>query len=149
MIFGLCQETSYTAITLNPVSSFTRRERNHSLFHWGALTDPELLVQIWMSSKKTYRWLLEYRWCSRLVRSLDRFHTIYSIGRQSSRRICVNPVRDWRESSLHPCQIIYGQSYGSQWERTPSWSRSKSGLKRSSILRTHEYCEESIYQPGG
>ena len=30
---GPCQETSYTAITLNPESSFTRRERNHSLFH--------------------------------------------------------------------------------------------------------------------
>ena len=23
-------------------------------------------------------------------------------------------------NSLHPGQIIYGQSYGSQWERTPS-----------------------------
>ena len=31
MIFGPCQESSYTAITLNPESSFTRRERNHSL----------------------------------------------------------------------------------------------------------------------
>ena len=33
MIFGPCQETSCTAITLNPESSFTRREKNHSLFH--------------------------------------------------------------------------------------------------------------------
>ena len=33
MISGPCQETSCTAITLNPESSFTRRERNHSLFH--------------------------------------------------------------------------------------------------------------------
>ena len=33
MIFGPCQETSYTAITLNPESNFTRREKNHSLFH--------------------------------------------------------------------------------------------------------------------
>ena len=33
-IFGPCQETSYTAITLNPESSFTRREKNHSLFNW-------------------------------------------------------------------------------------------------------------------
>ena len=33
MTFGPCQETSYTAITLNQESSFTRRERNHSLFH--------------------------------------------------------------------------------------------------------------------
>ena len=33
MTFGSCQETSYTAITLNLESSFTRREKNHSLFH--------------------------------------------------------------------------------------------------------------------
>ena len=29
MIFGPCQETSYTAITLNPESNFTRRESIH------------------------------------------------------------------------------------------------------------------------
>ena len=51
MIFGPCQETSYTAITLNPESNFTRREKNHSLFHWNTLTYPELLIRIWMSSK--------------------------------------------------------------------------------------------------
>ena len=33
LFFGPCQETSYTAITLNPESNFTRREKNHSLFH--------------------------------------------------------------------------------------------------------------------
>ena len=32
--FGPCQETSYFAITLNPESNFTRREKNHSLFHY-------------------------------------------------------------------------------------------------------------------
>ena len=26
----------------------------------------------------------------------------------------------YEKNSLHPGQIIYGQSYGSQWERTPS-----------------------------
>ena len=30
------------------------------------------------------------------------------------------PGRDQRENSLHPGQIIYGQSSGSQWESTPS-----------------------------
>ena len=30
MIFGPCQEASYTAITLNPESNYTRREKNHS-----------------------------------------------------------------------------------------------------------------------
>ena len=42
------QETSYTAITLNQESSFTRREKNHSLFHWSTLTSPEPIVRIWM-----------------------------------------------------------------------------------------------------
>ena len=48
----MSQETSYTAITLNPESSFTRREKNHSLFHWNTLMYPELLIRIWMSSKR-------------------------------------------------------------------------------------------------
>ena len=30
--FGPCREASYTAITLNPKSNFTRRDKNHSLF---------------------------------------------------------------------------------------------------------------------
>ena len=31
--FCPCREASYTAIMLNPESNFTRREKNHSLFH--------------------------------------------------------------------------------------------------------------------
>ena len=55
--------------------------------------------------------------------------------------IC-GPGGDWRENSLHPGQIIYGQNSGNQWESTQSWS--KSGLMKSSILKTHENCEESL-----
>ena len=50
--FWSFQETSSTAITLSPESNFTRREKNHSLFHWNTLTSPELRRQTWMSSKK-------------------------------------------------------------------------------------------------
>ena len=57
--------------------------------------------------------------------------------------IC-GPGRDWRESSWHPRQTIYGQSSGNQWDRMSSWRRSKSGLMKSSILKTHENCEESV-----
>ena len=32
MIFGPFQETPFSAITLNPESNFTRREKNHFLF---------------------------------------------------------------------------------------------------------------------
>ena len=71
-------------------------------------------------------------------------HTIYSIGRKTSWWIYVVRVKDQRESSLHPGQIIYGQSSGNQWESTPSWRRSKSGRMKSSIWITHENCEGSI-----
>ena len=40
-----------TVITLNPESNFTRRERNHSPFHWNKLMNPELLIWIWMLNK--------------------------------------------------------------------------------------------------
>ena len=52
MISGPCREASYTAITLNPESNFTRLEKNHSLFHLSTLTCPELHIQIWMLCKK-------------------------------------------------------------------------------------------------
>ena len=48
MTSGPCQETSCTAITLNPESNFARPEKNHSLFHWHTLTYPELQEHIWM-----------------------------------------------------------------------------------------------------
>ena len=51
--FVPCQENSYTAITLNPESNFTRREKNHSLFHGNTLTSPELFTRTWMSSKRS------------------------------------------------------------------------------------------------
>ena len=49
-------------------------------------------------ARETHRWLVEYRWSRRLVRSLDRFHTIYSIRRETSRWIFV--VRgEWQDGS--------------------------------------------------
>ena len=39
-------------------------------------------------ARKTH-WWLRCRWVTRLVRSLDRFHTIYFIERKTSWRICV------------------------------------------------------------
>ena len=48
MTSGPCQETSYTAITLNPESSFARREKNLTLFHWNTLMYTELHIPTWM-----------------------------------------------------------------------------------------------------
>ena len=84
MTSGPCQETSYTAITLNLESNFTRREKNHSLeVHWCI---QNYSYEFGCQARETHRWLLEYRWVKRFVWSLDRFHSIYFIGRKTFRR---------------------------------------------------------------
>ena len=50
--WSMCLETSCNDITLNLESNFTRREKNHSLFHWNTMMFPEILIRIWMSSKR-------------------------------------------------------------------------------------------------
>ena len=51
--YGITQfEERVAAFTLNQESNFTRREKNHSLFHWNTLTFPELLIRIGILSKK-------------------------------------------------------------------------------------------------
>ena len=42
----------YRHHTLNPESNFTRREKNHSLFHRNTLTSPQLQGRIWMLCEK-------------------------------------------------------------------------------------------------
>ena len=89
MTSGPCQETSETAITLNQESNFTRRERSHSLFpevHWRF---QNYSYEFGCQARTTHRWLLEHRWVKRFVWFLDRFHSIYSIGRKTYRRIYV------------------------------------------------------------
>ena len=85
MTFGPCQETSYTAITLNPESNFTRREKNHSLFHWNTLTSPELHTRIWMSNKRNASMITGISMGQEIVWSMDKFHSIYSEGKPSKR----------------------------------------------------------------
>ena len=144
MIFGPCQETSYTAITLNPESNFTRREMNHSLFHWSTLTFPELHTRIWMSSKRKVSIIIGISMGHETCQILGQVsHNLLYWKKNLLMNIC-GPGGDWRENCLHPGQIIYGQKSGKQWEGTPSWRRSKNGRMRSSIWKTHENCEGSI-----
>ena len=73
MIFAPLQDTSYTAITLNPESNFVRREKNHSLSHLNTLPSPEFKNEFGCYARAPHRWLLEYRWIKRFVWFLDRF----------------------------------------------------------------------------
>ena len=89
MIFGPCEEISYTAITLNPESNFTRREKNHSLFHWNTLTSPELLIQTWMLCKKAASMTIGISIDQEICLILGQVHSVYSVKWETSRRMYV------------------------------------------------------------
>ena len=48
MISGLLREISFIAITWNPESNCTCREKNHFLFRWSTSTSPEQHIRHWM-----------------------------------------------------------------------------------------------------
>ena len=127
MTVGPCQETSKTAITLNPESNFTRRKKNHSLFHWNTLTSPELHERIWMLSKNVASMTIGISMGQEICLLIGQvsLSLLYEV-RNIQTNICC-PGGDWQESSWHQGQIIYGQNYGRKWERMPSWRRGKSG----------------------
>ena len=52
--------------------------------HW---RDQNYSYECGCPAREAHRWFLEHWWLSRLLWSLDRFHTIYSTRRKSSRRI--------------------------------------------------------------
>ena len=84
------QETSYTAITLNPESNFTRREKNHSLFHSSTLTFTELLIRIRMSSKSDASMIIGISMGSRdLSDPWTGFTQFTLLKKKNSRRIYV------------------------------------------------------------
>ena len=70
----------------NLVHKFIPMPQYSTEIHW---RNQNCSYKLGWYARATHRWLLEYRWVSRLVWSLDRFHTMYSIGRKSSWRIHV------------------------------------------------------------
>ena len=92
---------------------------------------------------ETHRRLLEHRWVKRFVCFLDRFHSIYSIGRKPPDGYMCQEG-DKRENSWHPGQILYVQNSGRNWQEMPRWRRGKSGHVKHLNSTTLENCEEFI-----
>ena len=128
MISGPCQEASYTAIALNPESNFTRREKNHSLLHWNTLMYPELLIQIWMSSKRNASMIIGISMDQELCLILGQvsLSSLYQVRHLGG---------TWQNGKRHPGQIIYGQNCGEEWQWMLSWGRGINGqLKNPNSL---------------
>ena len=88
-----------------------------------------------------HRWLLEDWWIKRFARSLDRFHTIYSIGWKTSRRIYVvrgetnEKTADIQaRSSMARNLEINGKALQAEGEAKMVW-RKDSSRQRTKIAR--------------
>ena len=95
-------------------------------------------------ARETHRWLLEYRWIERFVRSTDRFHSIYPIGRKTSKRKNAVGLEINEKTAYIQARSLMARTLGENGERMPSWRRSQSGLRKRSTLKTHENCEGSV-----
>ena len=98
--------------------------------------------QLGCYARASHRWLLEHRWVKRFVWFLDRFHSVYSIRRETSRTDICGLGGDWQDGSWHPGHIIYGQSSGRNWEEMLSWRRSRNGpMKNTNSIMPEDYEE--------
>ena len=80
----------------------------------------------------------------RLVGSLDRFHSIYSIGRKTSRRIYVVREEINKKTADIQAGSFMGRNLENNGKECQAEGEAKSGRMKSSILITHEHCEGSI-----
>ena len=139
--FGPCQGTSYTAITLNPESNFTRREKNH----WNTLTSPELQERIWMLCKKAASIIIGISMDQEISPILGQVSLNLLYWKSNLQTDICGPGGDWQNGKRHPGQIIYGQNSGEEWQEMLSWGRSISGqLKNQSTIMLEDYEEFNL-----
>ena len=95
-------------------------------------------------ARKTHRWLLEYRWVKRFAWLLDRFHSVYSIRRKTSRRIFVVQEETDKKAANIQARSFMSRTLDENWEEMPSWRRGKSGHMKNLNSIMQENYEEFI-----
>ena len=94
-------------------------------------------------ARTPHRWPLEYRWTKRFVWFLDRFHSVYSIGRETSRRIYV--VRGETDTTAGNVQARSFMARAlDKLEEMLSWRTSINGPMKHRNSRMPEDYEEFI-----
>ena len=91
-------------------------------------------------ARKPHRWLLEYRWVKRFVWFLYMFHSIYSIGSKTSRRIYVSGERLTRKQLTSRPDHLWPEPWTKWWRNAKvkerqQWSHEKPQLDNARKLR--------------
>ena len=90
VISGPSRETSFIAITWNPESNCTCREKKHFCIPLKYIdVTRNTRTSLWCNAGEEDWWLLERGWRSWIVRYVDRIHKIYDIERETTRWVYV------------------------------------------------------------
>ena len=142
MIIGPCQDTSYTAITLNPESNFTRREKNHSQFHWNTLIYPDYKNEFRLFSKSVASMTIGISMDQEICLILGQVSLSLLYWKRNLKTYICGPGGDWQNGKRHPDQIIYGQNSGRNWEEMLSWRKSiNDPMKNRKSIMSEDYEE--------
>ena len=145
MIFGPCQETSYTAITLNPESNFTR-PREESLPIPMKYIDVSRTTHTNLDVKQ--EWSIDDYWNIDGSRNLSEPWTGFTqftlLKEKPPDGINVVLGQTDKTAANIQARSFMARALEVNGESTPSWRRSKSGLMKSFTSITHENYEESI-----
>ena len=141
-IFGPCRETSCTAITLNQESNFTRREKNHSLFHWNTLMYPERQEQIWMLCKNPASTTIGTSMGQEICLTLGQV-SLSLLYRKSNLQTDICGPGDTDKTAVNiQARLFYGQNSGRNWEEMLSWRRDINGpMKNRNSTMPEDYEE--------
>ena len=113
---------------------------NHSLFHWNTLTQPELLIRIWISSKRNASMVVGISMDQEIcpIHGQVSHNLLYSTKRLLT-DIC-GPGWSKRRNSLHPGQIIQPELWKStgkhaKLKEKKKWSAEELHLENERKLR--------------
>ena len=133
-ISGPFQGTTFNVITLNRESNITCREKNHSQFHYDKLMYPELLIRIWMSSRRN----------ASMITGISMGHETCQILGQVSHNLLYwkknlqmgihGPGSGWQRSKRHPGLITCGQAYGKTCQKQRNEKKKESWLSNNRSL---------------
>ena len=91
---------------------------------------------------KPHRWLLDYRWIKRFGWFLDRFHSVYFVGRETSRRIFVVRREIDKKAADIQARSFMARTLGENGKEMLSWRRSKNGhMKNQSSIMLDDFEE--------
>ena len=100
-------------------------------------------------ARASHRWLVEYRWVKRFVWLLDRFHSLYSIWRETSRRIYVVREETDKKAANIQDRLFMSRTLDEIWKESQAEGEAKVVTWKTSTRQCKNITRNSFYWPWG